>query len=165
MNSKFFYTFVALLLVGSIAFWIYMFQGSTEAESQEPLSELYEGDITLTMYHGQGCDCCVKWAEYLEDHGVQVESKMVSNPHEIKNEHNIPGQLRSCHTGIVDGYVVEGHVHIEDIRRLLAERPDAIGLSAPGMPPNSPGMDQPVDNEYQIVLFDDENMSVYAVHN
>lgn len=165
MNSKFFYTFVTLLIAGSIAFWIHMFEGSTEAESQEPVSEQYEGDITLTMYHGQGCECCVKWAEYLEDNGVNVEKEMVSDTHEIKDEHNIPGRLRSCHTGIVDGYVVEGHVHVEDIRRILAERPDAIGLSAPGMPPNSPGMDQPVDDEYQIVLFDDENMSVYSVYN
>jgi len=165
MNSKQFYIFAAVLIAASATFWFYMFQSDAEPVSQETATELYEGDITLTMYHGQGCDCCLKWAEYLEDHGVNVESKMVSNPHDIKNEHNIPGELRSCHTGIVDGYVVEGHVHVEDIRRLLAERPDAIGLSAPGMPPNSPGMDQPVDNEYPIVLFDGENMSVYAVHN
>lgn len=165
MNSKSFYPILVFLIAGSVAFWTYMFQGSDETENLETAAEYYEGDITLTMYYGQGCNCCVKWAEYLEDHGVEVKREMVSNPHDKKNEHNIPGQLRSCHTGVVDGYVVEGHVHIEDIRRLLAERPDAIGLSAPGMPPNSPGMDQPVENEYQIVLFDDENMSVYSVHN
>ena len=166
MNNKLFYIIAAVLIAVSAAFWIYMFQEPTEQVPQEAEIELYEGDITLTMYHGQGCECCVKWAEYLEDNGVEVESKLVSNPHDIKNENSIPQALRSCHTGIVDGYVVEGHVHVEDIRRMLAERPDAIGLSAPGMPPNSPGMDQPVENEYQIVLFDEhENMSVYAVHN
>jgi len=130
MNNKLFYLFTAVLIAVSAAFWVYMFQEPAEPGTQDVETELYEGDITLTMYHGQGCECCVKWAEYLEDHGVEVESKLVSNPHDVKNENSIPQPLRSCHTGIVDGYVIEGHVHVEDIRRLLAERPDAIGLSA-----------------------------------
>lgn len=165
MNNRTFYITAAVLVAASIGFWIYMFQDSS-AETAEPVTELFDGEINLTMYHSEGCDCCVKWADYLEDHGVTVTSELVDNSHEFKNEQNVPNQLRSCHTALVDGYVIEGHVPVEDIQRLLAERPDAIGLSAPGMPPNSPGMDQPVDDEYQIVLFDkDENMSVYAVHN
>lgn len=166
MNNRVFYIIAAILIAASVGFWIYMFQESPQAEFEETVTELYDGEINLTMYHSEGCNCCIKWADYLEDNGINVTSELVDNSHELKNEHNVPRQLRSCHTALVDGYVIEGHVHVEDIQRLLAERPDAIGLSAPGMPPNSPGMDQPVDNEYQIVLFDeDENMSVYAIHN
>ncbi|MEX1261887.1 MAG: DUF411 domain-containing protein [Balneolaceae bacterium] len=166
MNNKGFYITAVVLIAASIGFWIYMFQGTDQAIAEGSNAELYEGEINLTMYHSEGCGCCVKWAEYLEDNGVNVTSELMDNSHEFKNEQNVPRQLRSCHTALVDGYVIEGHVHVEDIQRLLAERPDAIGLSAPGMPPNSPGMDQPVENEYEIVLFDEEeNMSVYAVHN
>ncbi|MCC5914699.1 MAG: DUF411 domain-containing protein [Balneolaceae bacterium] len=161
MNSRLFYAVIALLLVSSIVFWYNMFQEPTERMSE---AEQYEGEITLTMYHGEGCMCCVRWAEYLEENGVTVIDKLVENPHEIKREKGVPGQLSSCHTGIVDGYVVEGHVPVEDIRRLLAERPDAIGISVPGMPPSAPGMDAPVSREYQTVLFSHDQMSVYAVH-
>lgn len=166
MNNKLFYLFAVVLLAASGAFWFYMFQDSAEPQSQEVVTAGFDGEIKLTMYSNPGCDCCVKWADYLEEDGIEVETIMVDDPHNIKDEYNIPTELRSCHTGIVDGYVIEGHVHAEDIRRLLAERPDAIGLSAPGMPPNSPGMDLDVENEYQIVIFDkDENMFVYSVHN
>lgn len=161
MNNKAFYITLILLIAASILFWGFMFQDQTPDES-----ELIEAEsISMTMYHSEGCMCCVKWAEYLEDHGVEVTSEKVSDLYSIKEEYGVTRELSSCHTAIVDGYVVEGHVPIEDIRRMLTERPDAIGISAPGMPPNSPGMDQPVENEYEIVLFDGETMTVYNTHN
>lgn len=167
MNNKFFYPLIGLLLAGSVIFWIYMFQDEPAPEAEFITSEEYaeyEGEITLVMYHGEGCTCCERWADYLEENGIKVKDELLDEPHDIKDEYGIPYRLRSCHTAIVDGYVIEGHVPAEDIRRLLAERPDAIGISVPGMPPNAPGMDQPVDREYQVVLFDRENLSVYSVH-
>ena len=167
MNNKLFYPLIGLLLAASVIFWIYMFQEpapETEILTSEEYAE-YEGEITLVMYHGEGCVCCGRWAEYLEENGVKVKEELLDKPHDIKDEYGIPYHLRSCHTAIVDGYVIEGHVPVEDIRRLLAERPDAIGISVPGMPPNAPGMDQPVDREYQVVLFDRENLTVYNTHN
>jgi len=167
MKNKSFVLLAALLILASFAFWGYMFTGTTDNPQETAAidTELYDGEITLTMYHGEGCMCCVRWADYLKENGVTVKDELLDDPHSIKDEKNIPPRLRSCHTAIVDGYVVEGHVPVEDIRRMLAERPDAIGISAPGMPPNAPGMDQPVDREYQVILFDEENLSVYAVHN
>lgn len=178
MNNKLFYTLIAVLVAASTIFWIYMFQSADKpATFDEPQTfyeqpsateftgELYDGDITMTMYHGEGCMCCERWADYLRNHDITVEEKQLADIHTIKDENEIPTRLRSCHTAIVDGYVVEGHVPVEDIRRLLNERPDAIGISVPGMPPNSPGMDQPVSREYQVVLFDESDLSVYAVHN
>lgn len=160
MNNKFSYTLLAILLAASALFWIYMFRGTAEPAADNVTAERieYESVIILTMYHGEGCECCMRWAGYLEDHGVTVEDKQLENPNSIKEEYGVPPILRSCHTAIVDGYVVEGHVPVEDIRRLLSERPDAIGISAPGM-------DAPVSHEYQILLFDEKNMSVYAVHH
>lgn len=161
MNNKTFYSLAAVLIFSSITFWTYMFQDQPGTDQPDPENE----GISLTMYHSEGCECCVNWAEYLTDHGVTVESKKVNNIQDIKEERGIPNQLSSCHTAVVDGYVVEGHVPVEDIRRMLAEQPDAIGIAAPGMPPNSPGMDQPVENEYQIVMFDgDDNHTVYNTH-
>lgn len=179
MSNKKFYVLAGILLAASVAFWAFMFQSSepdtTTADSAPPTfyepvvaedsGERFEGDVSLTMYSSEGCDCCVKWADYLEDEGWDVTIEKVNDLYPIKEEYGVPGQLQSCHTALIDGYVVEGHVPIEDIRRLLAERPDVIGISAPGMPPNSPGMDLDVENEWQTVLFDGENMTVYNTHN
>ncbi|MFU8813346.1 MAG: DUF411 domain-containing protein [Balneolaceae bacterium] len=169
MSNRTFYALVAVLLTASVAFWYFMFATpsptSTDLHTAEIVTYDETEEITLTMYHAEGCDCCVKWADYLEDNGFIVDKKLVDDPHVQKEEHGIPPRLRSCHTGIVNGYIAEGHVHAEDIRRMLAEQPDAVGISAPGMPPNSPGMDLPVDREYQIILFDDAgNAAVYATH-
>lgn len=164
MKNWKFYIGAVLLVILSILFWSWMFQDNSET----PLNDdaFNNGDITLIMYHGEGCTCCGRWADYLEDHGVTVKEQLLDNPQSFKDEKNVPPRLRSCHTAMVDGYVVEGHVPIEDIRRLLSERPDAIGISAPGMPPSSPGMDAPFSQEYQIILFDKSgNMSVYAIHS
>lgn len=163
MKNKLFYSAAALILIASITFWLYMFQSPSSQETEQP--NVYEGDIIMTMYSTPACGCCVKWAEYLESNGVNVTVEKVIDLQSVKNEHGVPGQLSACHTAIVDGYVVEGHVPIEDIRRLLGERPDAIGISVPGMPPNSPGMDIPVSRQYQSVLFDGENMTVFNTHN
>ncbi|MFO7846782.1 MAG: DUF411 domain-containing protein [Balneolaceae bacterium] len=181
MNNKSFYTIAGILVVASIAFWAWMFQGNDTPETQtspdaeteafyeptvmEDSGERYDGDVSLTMYSSEGCTCCVKWADYLEDNGMEVTVEKVDNLNEIKEENGVPNRLSSCHTALVDGYVVEGHVPVDDIRRLLAEQPDAIGVAVPGMPPNSPGMDQPVDREYQSVLFTESDLSVFNTHN
>jgi hypothetical protein len=162
MRTKPFYIVITAVIAASVLFWGFMFQDRSVTENGK--ASIFEGEITITMYHGEGCMCCVRWAEYLEENGVTVIEELVPDLHKIKREKGVPGQLSSCHTAIVDGYVVEGHVPVEDIRRLLSERPDATGISVPGMPPNAPGMDQPVKREYQTVLFDSENMSIYAVH-
>lgn len=166
MTNKTFYILAALLIAASVIFWINMFRESPQPAGEDTTTGLseYEGEISMTMYHSEGCECCVKWADYLEDHGVEVTSKKVNDINAVKQEHGVPGQLSACHTAIVEGYVVEGHVPIEDIRKLLGQQPDAIGISVPGMPPNSPGMDIPVDRTYQSVLFDAENITVFNTH-
>ncbi|MCO6449796.1 MAG: hypothetical protein J5I90_03305 [Caldilineales bacterium] len=101
----------------------------------------------------------------MQENGFAVEVKDITDLSQVKQDHQIPAHLQSCHTAIVDGYIIEGHVPVEDVRRLLAERPDIAGLAVPGMPIGSPGMEvagaepQP----YDVIAFDkDGNESVYA---
>ncbi|HWP36148.1 MAG TPA: DUF411 domain-containing protein [Gemmatimonadales bacterium] len=82
----------------------------------------------------------------------------------VKRRYGVTSRVESCHTGVVDGYVVEGHVPADLIKRVLAERPDVVGISAPGMPQGSPGMEGPRKDRYEVVLFDKNgNVTVYAV--
>lgn len=88
---------------------------------------------------------------YLVENGYQVEERGVASLDEIKVEYQVPAELQSCHTAIVDGYIIEGHVPVREIERLLTERPDVAGIAVPGMPVGSPGMvvegapDEPFD--------------------
>jgi len=94
----------------------------------------------ITVYKTPSCGCCVKWVEYLQKEGFEVRAVNRDDLAPIKQRSGVPPAMSSCHTALVDGYVVEGHVPAQAIRKLLQERPDTRGLSVPGMPANSPGM-------------------------
>lgn len=101
------------------------------------------------------CSCCTAWVDTLKAAGLEatVEVIPLETLHRFKRDGGITPDLASCHTAQVDGYLIEGHVPAADIRRLLAERPDAIGLSVPGMPYGSPGMGPESEREaYDVVL-------------
>lgn len=122
---------------------------------------------SFTMYKNPGCQCCTKWAEHMEANGYEVTEKPVDNMAAIKFSNKVPNDMGSCHTAVIDGYVVEGHVPAEDIDRLLEEQPDAKGLAVPGMPIGSPGMENPSrpDDAYDVLLFqEDGSRSVYTTH-
>ncbi|WP_022696331.1 DUF411 domain-containing protein [Euryhalocaulis caribicus] len=97
---------------------------------------------TATMFKDPFCGCCAGHADYLREHGFEVDVRETSADKlaAIKQRHQIPAPLQSCHTLLIEGYVVEGHVPLEAINRLLAQKPDIIGISLPGMPAGSPGM-------------------------
>jgi hypothetical protein len=83
----------------------------------------------------------------------------------VKKEHGVPTRLAACHTALVDGYVVEGHVPVEDVLRLLAERPDVIGIAVPRMPIGSPGMEGPNPEPYEVLAFGrDGSTRTFASH-
>lgn len=93
---------------------------------------------------------------YLRNHGFSVKSEKVSDSRleSIKQQHGVPLPLRECHTALLEGYVLEGHVPVDAIARLLRERPAVAGLSVPGMPPGSPGMESPNPQPYEVLAFD-----------
>src|SRR5262245_23898688 len=101
------------------------------------------------------CGCCSAWVEHLRAAGFDTHVNELSDLAPLKKRLAIPPALSSCHTAEVDGYVIEGHVPASAIRRLLAERPSAVGLAVPGMPVGSPGMEVPgtADETYEVVLF------------
>ncbi|MFO1151056.1 MAG: DUF411 domain-containing protein [Alsobacter sp.] len=110
------------------------------------------------------CSCCEGWVAHMRRAGFQVDVTEVQDIETVKRRLGVPEQLASCHTAQVDGYVVEGHVPADAVKRLLAERPAANGLSVPGMPVGSPGMEvrgAAVDT-YEVLLFGGEGPKVFA---
>lgn len=108
----------------------------------------------MTVYKSPSCGCCAKWVDYLRDNGFEVDVIDAKDLGAVKRHYGVRPQLASCHTAVIDGYVIEGHVPVDDIRRLLAERPPIVGLTAPGMPQLSPGMRSLVPRDYDVLGFD-----------
>lgn len=160
--TKFFtYLGIATLIAG-VAIWNII---SNYYERQEKMNGNAIPAGEVVMYKNPGCECCDKWAAYLERNGYNVtinESTVLAS---FKNEQNVPQAMGSCHTALIDGYVVEGHVPVEDINRMLTNRPDAVGIAAPGMPASSPGMNTALNKPYDVYLFDSEgNTALFASH-
>ena len=97
----------------------------------------------MVVHKSASCGCCGLWIEHLRKAGFQVEVRDSDNVNPVKERVGVPLGKGSCHTAEIGGYFVEGHVPVEDIKRLLAEKPDAKGLLLPGMPAGSPGMEMP----------------------
>jgi hypothetical protein len=110
----------------------------------------------VTVYKSATCGCCTEWVAHLRRHGFPVKTEDVAELQPVKARHGVPAELQSCHTALVAGYVVEGHVPAGLIERLLRERPKVIGLAVPGMPAGSSGMEVPGARaeRYQVLAFD-----------
>lgn len=117
----------------------------------------------VTVYKSPTCGCCNKWVDHMKAAGFEVRSVDMDDVTEVKQASGVPMRLRTCHTALVDGYVVEGHVPPDLVKKLLAEKPKAAGLAVPGMPIGSPGMEGTPVQAYEVLLFDKSGKtSVYA---
>ena len=117
----------------------------------------------MTMTKDPSCSCCGSWANYLRQNGFTVDVDVNSNMDRVKTALGVPESLWSCHTAEIGGYVVEGHVAADVIRRMLAERPRAIGIAVAGMPQSAPGMDVAgAADIYDVALFDASAQRRYA---
>jgi hypothetical protein len=120
----------------------------------------------MTVYKSPTCGCCAKWVAHMRNAGFDVTVNDVPNVGEIKAQHHVPADAQSCHTALVGGYVVEGHVPADVVNQLLKEKPAVAGLAVPGMPIGSPGMESADGNKqaYNVVSFDKAGKTqVYAV--
>ena len=120
----------------------------------------------LVVHRSPSCGCCMNWVAHMRHAGFKVEVRNVADMGAVKARLGVPVAMRSCHTAEVGGYFVEGHVPAADIKRLLAERPDAKGLAVPGMPMGSPGMEHPAGHvqPYDVMLVDGDGAAVHSSH-
>lgn len=107
----------------------------------------------VVVYKTASCGCCKGWVEHLQAAGFEVDARDTRELMAVKIDAGVPTHMSSCHTAIVDGYVVEGHVPADVVARLLAERPDVAGIAVPGMPIGSPGMEGPGARPYEVHAF------------
>lgn len=156
MNTR---LFAGLLVVAAVV-------GHSESHAQSPAGGRPSSIARITVYKDPNCGCCKEWIEHLRKHAFTVTAKDTSDVSGIKRSGRVPQQLASCHTAFVNGYVIEGHVPADDIKRLLKEKPKVAGLAVPGMPIGSPGME--VGNrkdKYAVIAFSrDGSTSVFANH-
>ena len=125
-------------------------------ESKSPLVKVWK---TPT------CGCCGKWVTHMRKAGFTVEATDVPDVGPYKQQYGLPAKLASCHTAVVEGYVVEGHVPADDVIRMLKLKPEIVGIAVPGMPAGSPGMESPRPVAYDVLAFDTEgNTTVFATH-
>lgn len=119
----------------------------------------------VTVYKSPYCGCCAKWVDHLRENGFRVQTVDTQALAGLKSSVGVPAELASCHTAMVEGYIIEGHVPAQDIRRLLEERPTVKGLTVPGMPHGSPGMEGPAPEHYQVLTIDaGGKTTVFAEH-
>ena len=117
----------------------------------------------VVVYKSPTCGCCGKWIEHMEKAGFKVDVENRQNLSAIKAELGVPRRMQSCHTAMVGGYLVEGHVPPDLVQRMLDEKPDIKGLAVPGMPMGSPGMEGPRKDEYDVLAIGaDGRTKVYA---
>jgi len=143
-----------------------LFQGPDGSGISNAIAEEAKSPTEIVMYKSPTCGCCGNWAEHLRGAGFTVIEKKREDMDAIKAKFGVPEQLSSCHTAVIDGYIIEGHVPAADVKRLLKERPKVAGLTAPGMPMKSPGM-QDVGQEpknYNVLAFDKDGTAKVFSH-
>jgi hypothetical protein len=132
-----------------------------ESGSERTQTNSAERGISVTLHRAEGCSCCAVYADYLRDNGFTVELDTVDDLGPIRQRYSIPEAAVGCHTSVLDDYVVEGHVPVEAIDRLLTERPAIDGISVVGMPTNSPGMGEPNGEPLDVVSFHNGRVEDY----
>lgn len=118
----------------------------------------------VSVYKGPKCGCCGEWVKHIQANGFRVETRDIADVTPIRRRYGVPDNLASCHTAVVAGYAIEGHVPASDIRRLLREKPKVRGLAVPGMVVGSPGMEQGPPQPYATLAFDDRGSRIFARH-
>ncbi|RDU64977.1 CopG family transcriptional regulator [Helicobacter didelphidarum] len=121
----------------------------------------------LKIYESPTCGCCGHWAKYMSENGFKIEEIKTNDFMKIKTQYNIKEPYRSCHTAVINGYAIEGHVPYNEVKKLLSEKPkDVIGIAVAGMPQGSPGMEQgfPDDTYDVMMLMNDGTSKVVATY-
>ena len=133
------------------------------ASDGAPASQDADALPTALVYKTPSCGCCNLWVDHMREAGFEVDARNLNDLIPVKIDAGVPPRMSSCHTALIDGYVVEGHIPAEHVKRLLGDRPDIVGIAVPGMPIGSPGMEGIGARPYQVLSWDrDGNVEVYA---
>jgi hypothetical protein len=124
------------------------------------------GKPDIVVYRSPTCGCCEKWLAHLKQNNFNIQDIVTDNVQPIKDKYGVPQEMASCHTAIVDGYVVEGHVPAKDILSLLKTKPKVAGIAVPGMPKGTPGMEMGGGKDpYDVVSFDrNKRFEIFSNH-
>ncbi len=160
---------IILLSAFALVFTLAGASAARDGADLRPLSAPSGAKTVIQVYKSPTCGCCTSWVEHIRDSGFQAEVIDVTDValQQRKSKLGVGPRLASCHTAIVNGYVVEGHVPAADIKRMLSEKPAIIGIAAPGMPVGSPGMEVPGGrkDKYDVVAFSKGGATrVFASH-
>ncbi len=138
------------LFIGSLVIAVLGIAGTMAMQTLPQNNSKTETTMTAMLYKSPSCGCCGQYTAYLrkEDYGVDV--KDTEDMSAIKEQYGVPYEIESCHTMIIEGYVVEGHIPEEAVQKLLAEKPDIKGIGMAGMPSGSPGMPGPKKSDFVI---------------
>lgn len=133
-----------------LAFMLMLFPGLLMSETN-----VAEMATEIVVHRSPSCSCCGKWVEHLKQNGYQVQDNVTDDVQSVKNKSGVTPDIASCHTALVNGYVVEGHVPADDIKKLLQDKPPVTGLSVPGMPKGTPGMEMAGKKDaFEVISFD-----------
>ncbi len=126
-------------------------KNSTLASIWDLDQENYSGNMNMTVYRSPSCGCCHQWIDHAKKQGFQITDVKTDKMEAIKKQYKIPANLASCHTAIIDNYVMEGHIPATDIKRFLKQKPNSLGLIVPGMPSGSPGMESSNKQPFEVL--------------
>lgn len=147
------YTGVAAIVLSAGAATLAI-QANEPTESSTSMAAADTSGPAITIYKNPNCGCCQSWAEHLDANGFETTVVETDDLNEIKQQHNVPREMASCHTALIGDVVIEGHVPADDIVAYL-EKPqfNTVGLSVPGMVQGSPGMETGKKEDYQVIAF------------
>ena len=154
---------MAILVISTLGF------NMCRAESvwDTPVIPMQDKPLDIVVYRSPTCGCCSKWLAHLKTHGFNVQDNVIEDVQKIKDKYGVNRALASCHTAIINGYIVEGHVPANDIKTMLRDKPDIKGLAVPGMVTGTPGMEMGGRRTpFRVVAFDkDGQVSVYKAYD
>lgn len=143
------------------------FFNSTQASNLSS-TQIAAQELNITVYRTPTCGCCKGWVEHIQQHNFNVTDivKPEAEIQAIRQKHNLPQQLTSCHTAEINGYLVEGHVPVEDVKNLIAKKPNIAGIAVPGMPIGTPGMEIGNRKEsFDVIGFNKNQVEVFNSYN
>lgn len=150
-----------VLVIGTLVLLVGLFVGNSYIQRDSGSETVNTSKGSITVYKSPNCGCCVKYIAYLKRNGFEVETVNTNDTDLVKEEHNIPQDMESCHTAVFSDYFIEGHIPIEAVNKLLAEKPQIDGIALPGMPSGSPGMPGAKKETFKIFALSDGTPSDY----